>query len=646
MLALTQLAQGFAIAHLTLLVFFLIGSVAFPWCDWETDLTRASRVMSRVTCTCGLGLAIAGLALFALGLAGWLTVPGISIALVVLFVAGCTAWRNSPLRASFWQARLRALSRCWNWPLAFVYLLLLLIGSRALIPDATGYSDAIYYHLAYAQDWANAGRLVVDPFLFFAFYANNFVLLYAGWIVLGAGSVVQFLTWTTGLLLALALYAAIDDNAESVAPGWRISIGLLLVLAVISSPIFLDYAVLGYIDVPIGTMAFLAVVAIRLAIRDRQPQWLVASAVMAAFLVGMKASFILLAPIFAVALIWGCLAIGARKRFIVGILAILCAVSAPWYVRNLVLSGDPIAPSLNLTLYGQDGLWKAPEWEGVWSDVQTSKSPGAFLKLPARAYIDPEGADFREYGASGLILFLYVPTIAALGLLLFRRRIGAEDGILVFVLSAFILYWFVTSSLLRYALLLYPILALCLANLLFVSIRRWPRYAPAALALAVVAALPSFAGAGTIKDFTRNDVLGDFHQLTHYRGGEAYLDENDDGYSESRVAAKWMHAHGYAGNVYVVSDNAFDYYFRRDGITSIGSWIGPAGYFRLLQALDAGEAAEFLASLDTRAVLLSSQRLIDAGLGHLLAEQLEAAGYSRITLPETSNYQLYVRGRP
>jgi hypothetical protein len=644
MLALTHLAQGFAIAHLTLLVFFLIGSAAFPWCEWENDFGYASRVMTRVCVTIGLGLAIVGLALFVLGLAGWLTIPGICTALALLFAAFCAAWRVSPLRGEFWRLRLRALTSCWNWPLALVYVGLLAIGSRALIPDATGYSDAIYYHLAYAQDWATAGRLVVDPFLFFAFYANNFVLLFAGWMVLHAGSFVQFLTWSTGLVTALAVYAAIDDGARELASkSWRAAIGLLAVCAVISAPIFLDYAVLGYIDIPIGAMALFAALAIQLAIRERDARWLIVAATIAGFLIGMKASFVLLVPIFAVALVWAGFASGMRRRSIAGVLLLLCAIAAPWYVRNAVLSGDPIAPTLNFALYGSDGLWKAPEWDGVWSDVHTTRSVRALLSLPLRAYLDPAGSDFREYGASGLVLFLYVPPLVALIALFYRRRLSAALEIPIFLLAAFTLYWFATSSLLRYALLLYPILAVTLGTLLLLLVDRRPRFAPAAVALALVAALPDFANTGVIKDFTRNDVLGDVHQLLHYQGDRQYLETNDDGYPEVEVALDWMHRRGYAGNVYVISDNAFDYYFRREGVTSIGSWIGPAGYFRLLQAIDAGEATEFLADLGVRAVLVSPQRLIDGGVAHLLEQQLAETGYREVSLDESSEYRLYVR---
>ena len=73
----------------------------------------------------------------------------------------------------------------------------------------------------------------------------------------------------------------------------------------------------------------------------------------------MKASFLVLVPVFG-----DRPRVGdgrdrnARRGAVAGILAVLCAVSAPWYVRNLVLAGDPIAPTLNIALYGSDGLWK------------------------------------------------------------------------------------------------------------------------------------------------------------------------------------------------------------------------------------------------------------------------------------------------
>jgi hypothetical protein len=643
MQALLHVVQGFAVAHVSLLLFFLIGSVAFPWCDFES-FDDASRVMLRVACSCGLGLAIVGLGMFAIGSLGWFNVPAIAAMLVVLFALGCAAWRNSPLRAAFWQSRLTALTRCWSWPILLVYAALLTIGVRATIPDANVYSDAIYYHLAQAQWWANAGGLKVDPYVQYPFYANNFLMLYVAWMVYGVGAFSTYLTWLTGLLSALALYCAIDEYLPAVTRGVRICIGLLGVFSLIATAIFLDFSVLGYIDVQIGAIALLAVVAIQMAIRDCRPGWLYVAAVLAGFLAGMKASFFLLVPIYIVAIVWAAIALGRPRARIAFMVALLCAVSLPWYARNLVLTGDPIDPVINIALYGRDGVWEKAEWDGIVSDFSTPRTLRAFVTLPVRAYVDPTSDDFREYGASGLILFLYVPSLVGLLALVFRRRLAPELAIPIAVLTWFVLYYFGTSYLLRYALLFYPLLALCMAMLLLEVVRRWPRLMPATILVAAIAALPNLINEPVMRQFTRNDVISDLKHLPSYRGDQAFLMENDEGYSAAQAAMDWMHAHGYAGNVFVVSSTAFDYYMLRQGISSIGTSNGPAGYQRLARAIDAGEAVEFLDDLGTHAVVLGPQDYLDEGFGVLLARQLETGGYTQIVVANAQGYRVFVRG--
>lgn len=628
---------------MSLLLFFLIGSVAFPWCDWESDFKDASRIVLRVACTCGLGLAIVGLGMFAIGSLGWLNAYAASAMLAVLFAAGCAAWRLSPLRATFWQSRVRALTHCWSWPILLIYAALLLVGIRATVPDANVYSDAIYYHLAQAQWWANAGGLKPDPYLQYPFYANNFLMLYVAWMVYGVGAFSTYLTWLTGLLAALALYGAIDEYLPSVGRSVRIVIGVLGVFSLIATAIFLDYAVLGYIDVQIGAIALLAVVAIQMALRDCRPGWLYVAAVLAGFLAGMKASFFLLVPIFIVAIAWAAIALGRPRARIALMLAVLCAVAAPWYVRNLVLTGDPVDPVLNLALYNHDGVWEKAEWEGIVSDFSTPRTLRAFVTLPVRAYVDPTSDDFREYGASGLILFLYVPTLVGIIALLLRRKLSPQLAIPIAVLSWFVLYYFVTSYLLRYALLFYPLLALCLAMLLLEVVKRWPRLMPAALVAAAVAALPNLINEPVIHQFTRNDVISDLKHLPSYRGDQAFLMQNDEGYPAAQTAMDWMHAHGYSGNVFVISSTAFDYYMLRQGISSIGTSNGPAGYLRLARAIDAGEAVEFLDDLGTHAVVLGPQDYLDLNYGALLARQLETGGYRQIAVSNPEGYRVFVR---
>ena len=65
----------------------------------------------------------------------------------------------------------------------------------------------------------------------------------------------------------------------------------------------------------------------------------------------------------------------------------------------------------------------------------------------------------------------------------------------------------------------------------------------------VVAALPPFTSLSPDGEFIQNDMLSDAHAIAHYRGEQAFLEANDDGYADEQIAAAWMRSQGYAGNV-------------------------------------------------------------------------------------------------
>ena len=518
---------------------------------------------------------------------------------------------------------------------------MLLLSWRAILPDG-GESDAVWYHLAYAQDWVTAGKIVVDPFMVFPFFANNFLLFFAAAIAFGLSAFLNFVSWATGLLIALGTYAFVRDGDEAGPAPPRAAIATLAALSVMVTTTFLDMSVLGYVDVPIGAFALLSAGSIVLALRDRSAAWLAVSAVTAGFLVGMKGSFVLLVPIYAIALWWAARELRVSTKTAAVAIALLCVTSAPWYVRNLIVAGDPIAPVINLALYHDDGLISPAEWESLDDDLHTSHAPGALISLPVRAYADPTGRDFREYGVSALILLIYVPTLVWLASLALRRRLRPEIAIPIFTLSGFVAYYLVTSTLLRYSLLFYPLLAFCVGALAVEACRRWPKATPAVVALVALTVLPTLGDQGATQSFLEDDFLRDYGIVVHrYHGQEAYLERYQSGYREEQFLAAWMLRHGYSGNVYVVGPH-LDYYFRAAGVRGVGDYTGPAGYFRLLKAIDAGRGAEFLEDLDAHAVMLGGNNLIDRGVETLLGKQLRKAGYDRVIVPR-STYQIYVR---
>jgi hypothetical protein len=644
MYALTCFVEGMLAVHVTLLVSYFVGAAAYPWCERESEFRPPARMMVRLLLTCGLGLSIIGLGLFTLGMLGLLYAPCIIVMVVALWAAGTLAWRSAPLSASYWRSRLHVLRASWDGPLLALYLLMLVTGARAVLPN-TGVSDAVEEHLAWAQDWVLAHRIVLDPFIVFPFYACNFVLFFSAFILLKAALLVNFLSWMMGLLSVLAIYAMICDDDARVAPRWQSAIGFFSALAFLLAPIFQAWGVTGFVDASFGALALLALLGVQTAIRDRNWAWALVAAVTAGYLIGAKGSFVLLLPAFFVALLWACSSIGAGKRRTAIVLAVLCAVASPWYVRNLVMAGDPIPPVLNIALYGTDGLLTPAEWNAMEADMATSKSFGDLVKFPWRSYTNPTFHDFGELGATALFLLLYVPTLVALLALFLGRRLPERTAIPIAVLSYFVLYYIVTSTLGRYALLFYPLLAACVGMLLVEAVARWPKLAPIAVVIAACTAIPTPQPA--MHWFWVDQVENDYKNLIyHYPSETAYLDANEDGYPEEQFVASLVHRRGGTGRVYVIQANgggALNYYFRRQGIMSIGDWDGPAGYFRLLQAVDRGESAEFLEGLDVDAILFTPHPLLDAGVDHLLETQLEAAGYRRVPVG-SQTYTLFARG--
>ena len=147
---------------------------------------------------------------------------------------------------------------------------LLVVATRAVIPEGTGYSDAIYYHLAYAQDWANAGRLVGRSVHGVHFLREQLRALLYGVDRLARGrlrAVPDVVVWfaperwrsTQPSKIAPARAARADGPSPS---------GLLAVAALVFYPDLPRLFRLGLHQVPIGVMALLAIVALQIGIRE------------------------------------------------------------------------------------------------------------------------------------------------------------------------------------------------------------------------------------------------------------------------------------------------------------------------------------------------------------------------------------------
>lgn len=635
MFVITRLVEGSLFAHAVLLASYAVGTSVLPVRDRADSSAHA---LMRVVCTCGFGIAAYGLTLFFLGIAGLLSPPFLASAFVAIILAAGLIRKQSPFSFGYWHGRFADLVGCWDVGALVVYAVMLVLAVPAIIPNLGG--DPVAYHLAYAEDWARAGKLVIDPFLRFPFYASNFPLLVAALFAVRGDSFVNFLTWATALLTALGVYGSARVFLQrTVAYRWAATAAAALALSVVLSPTFLRWLPTAYVDVAIGAFALISLLCIQLALIENDRRWLAAFAVIAGFLVGMKTSFLVASPILVLMLIISASTIRTGRAYLLLMLALLCVCAAPWYVRNAILAGDPIAPVLNIALHGSDGLMSKAEWEQIGEDLKTSRSFSALISLPVRAFKNPLQSDFREYGSSALILFLFVPMLLVVVEFAFLRRGDAAARLSVLLLTALIVYWFATATMLRYALLFYPMLAVCLAATTAPFLKG--RYGgPLVALLAAAAVLPS-PGA---KEFFRETYALHYKYLPVYdTSDDEYLRRFGQGYVEEQFAAGVLRKNALRGRVYVFgSEFAAAYYFRREGLMSIGDWTGPASYFRLATAVDTHQVVRYFEDLDVVAVEIAATNWPLASFGVPLERQLIEGGFCSLSVPGSGS-RLLVR---
>jgi hypothetical protein len=636
MFMLGRLAEGLIAAHFVLALSLLAGLVAFPWPPRPAG--SPAHAMLRVVCTCAAGFALIGFALFLLAIAGLLRAPFVIGAYAAILILFSLLNRRTVANFSYWRSSAEAIRKGWDAPAFVIYGILLAIALPAVVPNYRG--DPVAFHLPYAEDWARAGGLVIDPFLRFPFYAHNFLLFFSAFFVFHADALINFLPWAMALLTALGICASARIFLRETMPaGWAGVAGVALTLSVVLSAGYLRWLPLALMDVGLGAFALISALCLQLALLEEERRWLIPFAVATGFLIGMKASFLILLPLFALALFMTVQSIRPSKRFATGILCLLGLCSAPWYIRNFALAGDAFPPVTNIALYGYDPFFTKGEWRKVEGNLSTGsdRSAQALFSLPVRAFLGPEGRDFDEFGITALFLLLPLPPILVLAQRFFIGGYKPSTGVPVLLLSGLVVYWLAGSTLLRYTLLFYPLLAVCVAACAG-SLLKGRFAGPIAAAVAILAMWPSPSPQGIENQYDLRPYNPADARYWAYPGDDAFLRNASLGYKEETFTSAILRANGIQGLVYISLGDTDQleesYFFRRDGILSVSDVFGPAAYWRLETAIDTHEAPQFLNDLGVVAVEIPGNGY--AGLGVPLERALESAGFCRFATPETA----------
>jgi hypothetical protein len=611
--------------------------------------------MADLVITTVTGMAITGFVLLMFGFLGFLSAGAFLLWIIIEAFLFKVLRDENIFAAGFWRARYDLFKRSWSLPALLIYCVFVILSVPAILPPTNW--DSIMYHLTYAVEWANAGRIYVDEFIRFPYYANNFLVLYSLLFALKLGYVCHFLAWFCGLLTGLGVHSMIAEAAVT-RPGWNLGAArkislpsVIIPLGLALSPLTLRYLNTGYVDIPIGLFLFTAILCIYMGLRDWGRKYELEFVFIAAFCAGMKITLILSVPFFIISLALVIKKSGQPISRLMVLTTLLLLLSAPWYVRNFIKTGDPISPTLNILFRRSDPIWSPVDYALQLGDLKTDKDPLSLLKLPVALFWNTLSPNFREYGTSSVVLLLYVPLIMPI-LLLFgsvRRRFGWSFVYLNFALIYFLACWLGISSLARYFMHLFPLYAAYIGvwfcSLLPASINwsRRARYSANVLVTVSLVLLMLFPSPAS--KIYYEELLNDnyFHLATRFRSYRGFLRQNLPGYASTQyIIANFQSNHDQDEKVLLVGFENLHYYFRKNRIVSFGDWFGPGRRSDLVDSINKRDLSSYLTSFRVRAVLVNLDKPMSDEAYVNFRKQLEENHFTLQPVQE-SNTAIYVR---
>lgn len=277
--------------------------------------------------------------------------------------------------------------------------------------------DEVMYHLPHVKHWLNDGQVGINPWLRYPYFPYNFNLLYA---------------------LGLAANNEVLPHLIHAAAGWLVLFGLIALgrawakqeVGLLAAFIFaiLNFNQFGTATIDLGVTLFIFyAAALFIFWWKSSDNTLLLNAV---FCFGVAAGIKYQALIFAPLLLLTTLIKERRPKWIALCVVVVCLPSAFWYLRNYLLTGNPVAPMLPKFFGAAD--WNAADMAAQFADIQTHKDWPSLLFVPA-------------------ILSLYV---------WYRKRENPWlSGAIIFSLYGFIT-WLVSSHYSRYFMPVEPMVAI------------------------------------------------------------------------------------------------------------------------------------------------------------------------------------------
>ncbi len=344
-------------------------------------------------------------------------------------------------------------------------------------------ADALSYHLPYAKQFAEHQGLMVNPYLRYPLNVLNFDLLYAVGFVLNGEILARLFHVYAAFLMLLGLYELGARAGSALA-------GALAAFVFIENDLVTNIMVSGYIDLGIAMFAIAALMPLLYRQQPLARQTIILSAIFLGLAIGTKYLGWLYLPILLLILLMQ----RTKVRLLLLYVFVCLLVAAPWYVRNIWISGNPLHPFLQ-NWFGY-WLWTADDIARQHADLLVrhgiDRSFGNFIKLP---WYMTAGI-FSKHG--NIHVFVAIGTVLAWFCLFSKKH-----RLLAIFVVANIVFWFFTSQISRYLLAVIPLLGLITALTLVMAVQavwvkfnslwkrnwmfRWPKKTMLILSILVIA---------------------------------------------------------------------------------------------------------------------------------------------------------------
>jgi len=314
--------------------------------------------------------------------------------------------------------------------------------------------DSLVYHLNLPKRYAADHRILPVPLNFFSNMPHNLEILTTLTYLLGGETAARVLDFV--MRLAVSAGTFILARRFIPAPG-----SLLAVLLFFLSPTITSARTAGNTDLGMALFFLLAVIAILEAEHHRRDGFLWLAALFAGYLMGCKYTGLFFALSVLALMIVGLRPLPVRRW---GIVLLLFGIPvAPWLVKNLATTGNPVYPLF-------PSVFESPGWSKVLGDqlvrwqrsIGMGRGLGDYLLLPWNAAVEGQmGRNYRHFdGVISPLPLAFIPLAA-----LMRNRAPWLKMLGLCVIP--FVCWAATSQQIRFLIPLLPLTSTATAGILW-----------------------------------------------------------------------------------------------------------------------------------------------------------------------------------